>query len=456
MATSLIHDLNSSRNDWKIKVRVSRLIDVVNFRKQNSLISLDMVLIDEEMSLGTTLTLRLRGLAETDGKSKVKYRERLEWDRPLKRWVKRKQRVCIGRLSYVHPTSGERYYLRILLTKVRGAESYEDMFCAILLFSERDEVQVSLYNDDVEKYRDIMTQGKVYSISHLELMPLDSTYKYVLDQERLRFGRKTNILNIFDDCDEVPKYNFRFVDFATIPQYMDMKNSPRFVLEAVKGNMETIRLTLWEKIAHNQGGFLLHELNQDYVLGASLVSVGSYNGACLSTIGCSRLFIDPDIDETDDVHGWYADDGYVQKHINWTQTLANDIFQMEMLLNARRIKLHQYSPFPNVKYFRVLARTLDINSSEPLWYESCVGHSKRVDLWSQCDPSFSKPRLRVNVRIIDHTSAKRVTLFGKHAEMIIGLKVLDIKEFENHLNSDDIVVASVLRVRWEEEYNSTI
>ncbi|XP_056685338.1 uncharacterized protein [Spinacia oleracea] len=48
MATSLIHDLNFSRNDWKIKVRVSRLIDVVNFRKQNSLISLDMVLIDEE------------------------------------------------------------------------------------------------------------------------------------------------------------------------------------------------------------------------------------------------------------------------------------------------------------------------------------------------------------------------------------------------------------------------
>ncbi|XP_021733164.1 replication protein A 70 kDa DNA-binding subunit E-like [Chenopodium quinoa] len=46
--SNLIRQLNSSKNDWKIKVRVSRLFDVLNFRKQDSLISLDMVLLDEE------------------------------------------------------------------------------------------------------------------------------------------------------------------------------------------------------------------------------------------------------------------------------------------------------------------------------------------------------------------------------------------------------------------------
>lgn len=42
--------------------------------------------------------------------------------------------------------------------------------------------------------------------------------------------------------------------------------------------METMRLTLWEGFAHDQGRFLFYELNQDHVLGASMVSVGSYYG----------------------------------------------------------------------------------------------------------------------------------------------------------------------------------
>uniref|UniRef100_A0A803N3Z9 Uncharacterized protein n=1 Tax=Chenopodium quinoa TaxID=63459 RepID=A0A803N3Z9_CHEQI len=114
--------------------------------------------------------------------------------------------------------------------------------------------------------------------------------------------------------------------------------------------METMRLTLWEGFAHDQGCFLFYELNQDHMLGASMVSVGSYYyGVCLSTVGRTRLFIDPDIDGTDDLHGWYADDGYVQKQIRWSQILANSISEMEMVFNAKRIKLNQFSAAHNIE-----------------------------------------------------------------------------------------------------------
>lgn len=112
----------------------------------------------------------------------------------------------------------------------------------------------------------------------------------------------------------------------------------------------------------------------------------------------------------------YADDGYVQKHISWSQILANSISEMEMVFNAKRIKLNQFSTAHNVcistiidfiflymrylifdvcfqvKYFRVLAKVLSIDSSMPIWYESCARHLRRADMCEECDPSFSRPR----------------------------------------------------------------
>jgi len=49
------------------------------------------------------------------------------WNQKLKRWTLRKQGFAIGRMYYAHSTSGERYYLRILLNCVKGATFYEHL-----------------------------------------------------------------------------------------------------------------------------------------------------------------------------------------------------------------------------------------------------------------------------------------------------------------------------------------
>jgi hypothetical protein len=50
------------------------------------------------------------------------------WNRKLKRWTMRKKGFSIGRMYYAHSTSGERYYLRMLLNCVKGATSYEHLW----------------------------------------------------------------------------------------------------------------------------------------------------------------------------------------------------------------------------------------------------------------------------------------------------------------------------------------
>jgi hypothetical protein len=59
------------------------------------------------------------------------YRELLEhyrWIAGEKKWQKRKtKKGQVGRLVYAHLAEGERYYLRVLLSYVRGATSFDDL-----------------------------------------------------------------------------------------------------------------------------------------------------------------------------------------------------------------------------------------------------------------------------------------------------------------------------------------
>jgi len=50
-----------------------------------------------------------------------------KWDDKNRKWTKRKHGFKIGRLYYVNPIEGERFYLRILLMIVTGATSYKDI-----------------------------------------------------------------------------------------------------------------------------------------------------------------------------------------------------------------------------------------------------------------------------------------------------------------------------------------
>ncbi|KAL3635206.1 hypothetical protein CASFOL_019753 [Castilleja foliolosa] len=59
----------------------------------------------------------------------VTYCSKYQWDRKATAWISRVHlhKAAIGRLAYVHPASGEVFYLRILLSHQRGCKSFADI-----------------------------------------------------------------------------------------------------------------------------------------------------------------------------------------------------------------------------------------------------------------------------------------------------------------------------------------
>jgi hypothetical protein len=47
------------------------------------------------------------------------------WTNGTKKWTIRQKGCCVGRLYFVSPSAGERYFLRTLLTKVKGVVYFE-------------------------------------------------------------------------------------------------------------------------------------------------------------------------------------------------------------------------------------------------------------------------------------------------------------------------------------------
>ncbi|XP_074318340.1 uncharacterized protein LOC141655147 [Silene latifolia] len=85
-------------------------------------------IIEEKNSTETMMTAWMATNANQPDAKTLSYAEfptKYAWKEG--RWHKRKQGKCIGRMVYVHPIAGEKYYLRVLLNIVKGAQSYQEI-----------------------------------------------------------------------------------------------------------------------------------------------------------------------------------------------------------------------------------------------------------------------------------------------------------------------------------------
>ncbi|XP_022013728.1 uncharacterized protein LOC110913191 [Helianthus annuus] len=91
----------------------------------------DLCDVINKPSVGTSMFLGWMERNKNDPKAReltyVQFPMFYVWNSKHRRWVARQKRGSVGRIHYVPPSLGECYYLRILLNKVIGPTSFEDI-----------------------------------------------------------------------------------------------------------------------------------------------------------------------------------------------------------------------------------------------------------------------------------------------------------------------------------------
>ena len=70
------------------------------------------------------LDLKLQ-LAETRHLKYMNFTDFYVWNKNLKTWTKSQEKESVGRMVLVSPNDEERYFIRLLLTHITGATSYD-------------------------------------------------------------------------------------------------------------------------------------------------------------------------------------------------------------------------------------------------------------------------------------------------------------------------------------------
>nr|KAJ0210749.1 hypothetical protein LSAT_V11C400209270 [Lactuca sativa] len=106
----------------------------------------------------------------------VQFPDHFVWKSNKKVWIPRQQDNSIGRIVVAHPSEGERYYLRMLLLKIRCPKSYEDLkvFNGVQVATFRESALVHGYLIDDNSQQLCLQEASVFNMPY-ELRRLFAT-----------------------------------------------------------------------------------------------------------------------------------------------------------------------------------------------------------------------------------------------------------------------------------------
>ena len=303
------------------------------------------------------------------------------------------------------------------------------------LLDESGEIRCTAFKEQCDKFYDFLEPNKVYYLSQATLKPANKQFCGSIQHD---FELTLNHNSVIEPCTDdstIPGMQFNFVPISDL-QTMDKtgvvdvigvckeagdldrimsrklnKELTKRELKLVDQSNTEVTLTLWGSQAES------FDAAGNPVVAIKGARLSDFNGCSLSSGGNSKIQLNPDIDQTYKLKGWYENEGVNLE----SKSISSRASRPDNFKTFAEAKHENIGGTGEPGYYSVCATVLQLRSENCL-YQSCPkGDCKKKVVDQQdgtfrcerCNEQFSEFRWRalMQMNVADMTDNQWVTAF---------------------------------------------
>jgi replication factor A1 len=346
-------------------------------------------------------------------------------------------------------------------TNARGSGK---VFGFDLINRDREEIHLSAFAALAESLYNLIQVGQLYIVSNGTVKEANPIYNHLNNKWEIYLFAASTIHPCPTDDPTFPYQSFHFKTIAEVknaPPNMNVdvigvvtSTSPASTIRRKDGS-ETLRKTL---ILKDKSGFSIdvtlwgdhcdyigQNLSEFYsfdnppILAIKGGRVSAFNGTTIGTIPTSTLIINPQVEETHQLHAWFRETGYSSSSPSLSrnygvaskralpQKTLSEISSMQLSDKAIWVSVRATSTSLDMDDFYFLACPLDFNGKQCM--KKVVEHSNNLWHCTKCNGSFPECdyRYKLKIELHDHTGTlQNVTVFNDAGNELMGITAKDL------------------------------
>ncbi|KAL1138170.1 hypothetical protein AAG570_009862 [Ranatra chinensis] len=332
------------------------------------------------------------------------------------------------------------------------------------LVDESGEIRATAFKDQVDKFYDMIEEGKVYFISKCTLKMANKKFTTINNDYEMTFTNDTKVVPCMEDDTSIPSLKFNFVnlnlildsqpgdmiDFIGICQStadlvsLTSKTTNRELkkrdITLVDRSLASINLTLWGTQAEDFCG------DGQPVIAVKGGKVSDFGGGrSVSLVSSSVLQLNPDIPEAHRLRGWY-DCLTEDVKFNSLSTRGGETGSGGKWYTLGEATLLQLGCGDKADYFNCYATLMHVRTEKSV-YKACptpdcqkkvIDQNNGMYRCEKCNREFEnfKYRLMLSANIGDYSGNQWVTLFQDAGEELLGIKADEVGKLQEESDSE--------------------
>ncbi|KAL2499699.1 Replication protein A 70 kDa DNA-binding subunit B [Abeliophyllum distichum] len=324
----------------------------------------------------------------------------------------------------------------------------------VLMDMERNKVQATIYDTNIQAFQDQLLPSKTYLISNAAVRLTKPEYRSTVGEIQWTISGRTKVQELQEDHTAFISSTYVFTPFDRLHEHMDSKTDisiigvaidikpKRFIhtrsgtqsciqdVVLVNQRFETVLLTMWDQFVEKECIYISDNFNKKPIIVASHLKVSSFSGVSISTKSNSTFSFNPPIEQATQLHNWVQENN----------EQLSQVFMKKDYLSTKPTKLsspgkEQITDIRNIQgllvvqhHFWVEARAYVRVFNQSFWYMACDICNKISSasfgetytcIFCKSPNARAAARAQVFVELEDSTASINGTMIGEPAERML-------------------------------------